>query len=122
MKKIVSKKLVLILGDQLDIASPVLKNIDIAVDAILMVESANEAQHVWSHKAKIALFLSAMRHFAKQLEKQGLPLIYIKQSAKTIAENLKVELVKGKFTHLTCVEPGEWRLKRRLKQWLLKLG
>jgi deoxyribodipyrimidine photolyase-related protein len=122
LKKIVSKKLVLILGDQLDIASPVLKNIDIAVDAILMVESANEAQHVWSHKAKIALFLSAMRHFAKQLEKQGLPLIYIKQSAKTIAENLKVELVKGKFTHLTCVEPGEWRLKKAIEAVASEIG
>ncbi|CAM3631240.1 cryptochrome/photolyase family protein [Polynucleobacter brandtiae] len=117
-----SKKLILILGDQLDIASPALKNIDIAVDAILMVESANEAQYVWSHKAKIALFVSAMRHFAKQLEQQGLSLIYIKQSTKTIAENLKVELVKGKFTHLICVEPGEWRLKQAIEAVASEVG
>ena len=62
------KKLVLVLGDQLDINSPVLKNLNPKTDRVVMIESADEAKYVWSHKAKIALFLSAMRHFAKQLE------------------------------------------------------
>jgi len=105
------KKLILILGDQLDINSPALKNIDPQVDQVVMIESANEAQHVWSHKAKIALFLSAMRHFAQHLNNLGLPLVYIQHSPKTIVEELRNQFIEGKFTHLVCVEPGEWRLK-----------
>lgn len=110
------KKLILILGDQLDINSPVLKNIDPKVDQVVMIESANEAQHVWSHKAKIALFLSAMRHFAQHLKNLGLPLAYIQHSPKTIAEELRNKFIEGKFTHLVCVEPGEWRLKVAIEE------
>jgi deoxyribodipyrimidine photolyase-related protein len=105
------KKLVLILGDQLDIHSPALKNIDSKMDQVIMIESANEAQHVWSHKAKIALFLSAMRHFAEHLKSLGLPLAYIQHSPKTIVEELRSKVIDGQFTHLICIEPGEWRLK-----------
>jgi deoxyribodipyrimidine photolyase-related protein len=110
------KKLVLVLGDQLDIDSPALKNIDPQLDQVVMIESANEAQHVWSHKAKIALFLSAMRHFAQHLNNLGLPLIYIQHSPKTIVEELRNNIIEGKFTHLVCVEPGEWRLKVAIEE------
>ncbi len=61
------KKLILILGDQLDINSAVLRSIDPSTDEVLMIESKNESTYVWSHKAKIAIFLSAMRHFAQML-------------------------------------------------------
>ena len=105
------KKLVLILGDQLDINSPVLKNLNPQADQVVMIESADEAQYVWSHKAKIALFLSAMRHFAKELEGLGIPLQYIKQSPKSIADTLREILKKDNCTHLVCLEPGEYRLK-----------
>ena len=116
------KRLVLILGDQLDIDSPALKNIDLQVDQVAMIESANEAQHVWSHKAKIALFLSAMRHFAEQLKHLGLPLVYIQHSPKTIAEELRDKIISGQFTHLICVEPGEWRLKRAIEELASELN
>jgi len=105
------KKLVLILGDQLDINSPVLKNLNPKADQVVMIESANEAEYVWSHKAKIVLFLSAMRHFAKQLEELGVPLQYIHQSPKSISDTLRDIIAKEKYTHLICLEPGEYRLK-----------
>ena len=62
------KRLVLILGDQLDLNNAALTGFDFETDQILMVESSVEAQYVWSHQAKIALFLSAMRHFAQTLK------------------------------------------------------
>lgn len=105
------KKLVLVLGDQLDINSPVLKNLNPKTDRVVMIESADEAKYVWSHKAKIALFLSAMRHFAKQLEELGVPLQYIKQSPKSIGDKLRAIIENEKCTHLVCLEPGEYRLK-----------
>ncbi|QWE26359.1 cryptochrome/photolyase family protein [Polynucleobacter sp. AP-Ainpum-60-G11] len=109
------KKLILILGDQLDVDSAALKDINPKTDEILMVESANEAQHVWSHKARIVLFLSAMRHFAEYLKSQGFSLTYVQHSPKSIVENLKSKIIKEKFTHLICVEPGEWRLKQLIE-------
>ena len=109
------KKLILILGDQLDVDSAALKDINLKADEVLMVESSNEAQHVWSHKARIALFLSAMRHFGEYLKDQGFALTYIQHSPKSIVEELKSKIIDGKFTHLVCVEPGEWRLKQSIE-------
>jgi len=62
------KRLILILGDQLTLDSPLLTHFDAATDEIIMIESQHESDYVWSHKAKIALFLSAMRHFAIALQ------------------------------------------------------
>ena len=61
------RNLVLILGDQLNPDNPALAGIDARNDRIVMIEAAGEATHVWTHKARIALFLSAMRHYAAEL-------------------------------------------------------
>lgn len=116
------KKLILILGDQLDVDSVALKEINPTTDEVLMVESVNEAKHVWSHKARIALFLSAMRHFAEYLKSQRFPLTYIERSPLTIVEELRSKIISGKFTHLVCVEPGEWRLKQLIEALALELN
>ncbi|MFN7666977.1 MAG: cryptochrome/photolyase family protein, partial [Burkholderiales bacterium] len=59
------KRLCLILGDQLALDAPLLASLKPGADALLMIEAGGEAQFVWSHQARIALFLSAMRHFAQ---------------------------------------------------------
>jgi deoxyribodipyrimidine photolyase-related protein len=105
------KRIILILGDQLDLQNAALRSFDHKTDEVLMIESAHESTYVWSHKAKIALFLSAMRHFAQNLIAQKFPLIYIKESDLTIQEALRKQLIEKSATHLVCVEPGEWRLK-----------
>lgn len=115
------KKLILILGDQLDLENAALKDLNPKTDEVLMVESAVEAQHVWSHKARIALFLSAMRHFAEHLKSLDIKLTYIEHSPKTIAEELRQKIKAGKFTHLVCVEPGEWRLKKAIEDLAAEL-
>ena len=109
------RRLILILGDQLDLQGAALRDFDCRTDEIIMIESANEAQHVWSHKAKIALFLSAMRHFAQALEERQYPLTYIKGATLPIAEVLREQLLNKKISHLVCVEPGEWRLKKAIE-------
>ena len=111
-----SKRLVLILGDQLDLQSAALRDFQRDTDEVIMIESANEAQYVWSHKAKIALFLSAMRHFSQNLIELKYPLIYIKESTKPIVESLRDELQRRNIKHLICVEPGEYRLKVAIEQ------
>jgi len=108
------KRLVLILGDQLDLKGSALRGFDRETDEILMVESTHEAQYVWTHKAKIALFLSAMRHFAKALEAEGYPLHYVKASSLSITEAVKAYLLEKDINYLVCTEPGEWRLKQAI--------
>ncbi|MEY3798854.1 MAG: hypothetical protein RLZZ406_155, partial [Pseudomonadota bacterium] len=87
-----------------------------------MIESIAEAQYVWSHKAKIALFLSAMRHFAAQLKKLKYPLTYIQSSPLSIVETLKEKMIQEGVTDLICVEPGEWRLKQEIEELARELS
>ena len=56
-----------VLGDQLDLDAAAFDGFDPALDAVWMAEVAGEATHVWSHRARIALFLAAMRHFRDAL-------------------------------------------------------
>lgn len=42
-----------------------------------MTEASGEATAVWSHRARIAVFLSAMRHFRDALQDACLPLTYL---------------------------------------------
>ncbi len=119
--KKVETRFILILGDQLDLQSAAIRDFDRQTDEIIMVESSNEAQYVWSHKAKIALFLSAMRHFAQALREQNYPLTYIQESPLTIVEVLRQEIIRKKVTHLVCVEPGEWRVRKALEALALDL-
>ena len=116
------KSLVLILGDQLDLNGAALRSFDLKTDEIVMIESIPEAQYVWSHKAKIALFLSAMRHFAIKLKKLNYPLTYIQSSPLSIVETLKEKIIKEQITNLICVEPGEWRLKQQIEELARELS
>jgi deoxyribodipyrimidine photolyase-related protein len=109
------KRLVLILGDQLDLKGAALKGFDLKTDQVIMIESIPEAQYVWSHKAKIALFLSAMRHFAQNLTELHYPLSYIQDSPLSIVETLREKMIQEGTTDLICVEPGEWRLKQQIE-------
>ena len=112
----------MILGDQLDLQSAALQNFNFETDEVIMIESVNEAQYVWSHKAKIALFLSAMRHFAKALKDLKYPLVYIKESSLSIADTLKEYLQQQGAQQLVCVEPGEYRLKVAIEKLTQELG
>lgn len=116
------KSLVLILGDQLDLNGAALRSFNLKTDEIVMIESIPEAQYVWSHKAKIALFLSAMRHFAIKLKELNYPLTYIQSSPLSIVETLKEKIIQEQITNLICVEPGEWRLKQQIEELARELS
>ncbi len=111
------RNLILILGDQLNADNPALDDFDPAQDHILMVEAPAEAQHVWSHKARIAVFLAAMRHYAHTLESRQWPLTYLRLGAHDFAT------LKQAWQHYVDVlqpqkiivcEPGEYRLQQDL--------
>ena len=71
-----TRHLILVLGDQLDLDAAAFDGFDAEQDAVWMAEAHEESTHVWSSKQRIALFLSAMRHFAQALRAAGRPLHY----------------------------------------------
>ena len=61
----------LILGDQLSPAIATLRDLDPEQDVVMLCEVAEEATYVPHHPKKIALILSAMRHFAATLRQSA---------------------------------------------------
>lgn len=111
------RNLILILGDQLNADNPALEDFDASQDKILMVEAPAEASHVWSHKARIALFLSAMRHFAHALHAQQWPLIYLKLGTHdfaTLKDAWQYYIETLKPQKILLCELGEYRLQQDL--------
>ncbi len=107
------RHLVLILGDQLNLDNPALEDFDPSLDRILMVEASAESTHVWSHKARIALFLSAMRHFAEELSARAWPLDYLKlgeHEFPTLQAAWESHITQYQPQKVVICEPGEYRL------------
>jgi deoxyribodipyrimidine photolyase-related protein len=116
------RNLVLILGDQLTLDSAALQNFDPAQDHVLMIEAPGECAQVWSHKARIALFLSAMRHFCNALHERRWPYTY---STLSDAKALKLLSFSELLAHylrglqpknIQVIEPGDWRIQTLLEQ------
>jgi len=114
------RNLIVVFGDQLDHQSAALQGFDPFRDLIWMAEVAGEANNVRSHKMRIALFLSAMRHFATELKAKGYPLEYRKLNARdnhgTLAKELNAAISKFGPERIVAVEPGEFRVEQMLKQ------
>jgi deoxyribodipyrimidine photolyase-related protein len=110
--------LVLVLGDQLDIHSSALADFDPARDRVLMIEAESEARHVWSHKARIAMFLAAMRHFAAWLGVQKFHVDYVRLNAEagSLTDILRQRLLQDRPQKLIVVEPGEYRLEQAIRE------
>ena len=116
---------VLILGDQLDARSSALEDFDPVRDRILMVEAPGEAAHVWSAKPRIAVFLAAMRHFARALESRGWPVDYLALGTHphaAIEAALADVLARDPPERVVAVEPGEWRLEQSIARVATEAG
>ena len=103
----------LVLGDQLTFDNPALARLDRGRDTVVMIEAAGEASHVWSHKARIALFLSAMRHFAEELRAAGYRVQYLELDTPgpdDFGARLGACLADLGTVSICVCEPGEWRM------------
>ena len=113
------RHLVIVLGDQLDAQSSALQGFDAAQDVVWMAEVAEESTHVWSAKQRIAMFLSAMRHFAQELRAQGLPLRYTRlddaDNTGTLHQELGKAITQLQPTALILTAPGDWRVLQNLR-------
>ena len=111
------RDLLLILGDQLDRDSALFSGADPQLDRIWMAEVWEESTHVWSHKARIALFLSAMRHFRDQLREAGWTVEYRELNADpaTLSGELVRSIEALQPRRVRVVEPGDYRVAQSLR-------
>ena len=114
-----TSKAVVVLGDQLDLNNPALLANPPESAHILMIESPCESTVVWVHKVRIALFLSAMRHFADALRKAGYTVHYRSLSdtgASSVVAEVGLVCRQHGYTSIDIAEPGEWRLEQDFLQ------
>ncbi len=115
----------MVLGDQLNRDAAAFDGFDPASDAVVMVEAVAESTHVWSHKARTALFLSAMRHFARDLEAGGVRVIYRQLDVcrdESLAAGWLAAIKACEPESLVCVEPGDLRVWQALNETAAKGG
>jgi deoxyribodipyrimidine photolyase-related protein len=113
------RRLVLVLGDQLDADAAAFDDFDAASDAVWMAEVVEESTHVWSSQPRIALFLAAMRHFAQALRERGLLVHYQRLDDAEAQPSLRVALSRAIQTlapqQLVMTAPGDWRVLQALR-------
>lgn len=109
------RNLVIVLGDQLDAGSAALTDFDPRTDRVWMAEVGEEATHVWSHKARITLFLAAMRHFKQGLQDAGWPVTYRQlgqHHCASLSEALSADVTVLQPEQIVMVHAGEHRVQR----------
>lgn len=117
------RNLVMVLGDQLDHQSAVWDDFDSEVDGVWMAECSEEISYVWSHKLRIAYFLSAMRHFRDELEGAGYEVCYHELTGDAASDRgtnfrdiLARDLGQLQPEHVIVVEPGDFRVREALQE------
>jgi len=110
-----------VLGDQLTRSLSALSDLDPEADVVLMVEVGDETSYVRHHPQKIALILSAMRHFAEDLREKGVTVEYVKLDDTDNTHSFSDELARAvrrlKPKRIVATEPGEWRVWEMMRDW-----
>ncbi len=113
------RRLVLVLGDQLDIGAGVLDGLDPNRDAVVMTEAREEATYLRQHKKRLVLFFAAMRHFAGALREKGLTVHYHRLDDEGGGDDPAETLADGAARHdaeeVHVTRPGDWRVLQALK-------
>jgi len=113
------RRLVIVLGDQLDRHSSAFDDFDATQDVVWMAEVHEESTHVWSAKQRIAVFLAAMRHFADALRQEGWRVDYTRLGETGEGTSLAGELLRAierlRPAQLLMCAPGDWRVWRAMR-------
>ena len=114
------RNLVLVLGDQLDEAAAAFNGFSMGQDVVWMAEVPREAEHVPSHKVRIAFFLAAMRHFRDRLRSRGYCVDYHEMTSTgghaSLPEALRDAVHRLKPLGLVVTECGAWRVEQDLRE------
>jgi deoxyribodipyrimidine photolyase-related protein len=85
------------------------------------MEVEEEGTYVPHHPKKIVFVLSAMRHFATQLEEDGFDVAYIRLDSEasrgSFTDTLKAFVEEREFERIVVTEPGEFRVRTAIDRW-----
>jgi deoxyribodipyrimidine photolyase-related protein len=109
-----------VLGDQVTRGVAALRDIAPG-DVVLLAEVRAECTYVPHHKQKIALVLSAMRHFAEALRAEGITVAYSRLDDAANTQSLAGEVARVAqrvgATRIVATHPGEWRVLQDMRGW-----
>ena len=112
------RRLVLVLGDQLDGESAAFDGFDPARDAILQMEVREEAEYIPQHKRRLAFFFAAMRHFRDEQRAKGRRVHYAElddpANRGAFADEIRRWADALAPESLVVLEPGDWRVRQTL--------
>jgi deoxyribodipyrimidine photolyase-related protein len=116
----------IVLGDQCSDRLSALEGLDAARDVVAMAEVRAECTYVRHHKQKIALVLSAMRHFAQRLGARGVRVAYSRLDDPDNTQTLSGEVARLArqvgATRIVATHPGEWRVLQDMQGWAAATG
>ena len=120
-----SKKLRLILGDQLNSNHSWFEKTDDSITYVIM-EIRSETDYATHHIQKIVGFFSAMRNFATELKQKNHQVIYFHlndvANLQAFDKNIQQVIDKEQFTHFEYQLPDEYRLDEVLKNFCQSLS
>lgn len=130
----VCRRLVFVFGDQLTDSTSAFEGFDDERDVILMAECDAETglgdaepKHAGrSHKQRIAVFFSAMRHFAIAQADKGRRIRYIRVNDPNNTHGFTGELERTlkqlSPDEIVVTRPGEWRVLDEVEAWEDRFG
>lgn len=113
------RNLVVVLGDQLDRQSSALDDFDSAVDRVWMAETPGDLAPVPSHKARIGLLLTAMRHYRDDIQNRGFNVIYRalgEHEFESLHDALRHDLNALRPQRVILTQPGEHRALAQVQE------
>jgi deoxyribodipyrimidine photolyase-related protein len=120
------KTLRLILGDQLSHDISALEGLNPASDTVSMMEVAKECTYAPHHVQKIVLALSAMRHFAAEMQEGGVKVDYLRLDDPANPGDLTGAVERAvklnQPDRIIVTESGEWRVKSMMESWRKRFG
>ena len=114
------RTLILLLGDQLSLDAPALRDADPDRDAVCMAEVAAEVERHPNHRQRVVLFFSAMRHLRDRLRERGFTVHYQSITDPDAAGSLPAFLARQIEAHapdrVALTEPGRYDLREALRR------
>ncbi len=121
-----TRRLLLVLGDQLSRSLASLREADRERDLVLMCEVHEETTYVRHHRKKIAFVLAAMRHFADVLRADGWRVEYRTLTETGETGSFTAEVERAVRLHMperiVVTAPGEWRVLEAMRAWQERCG
>ena len=121
-----TRRLIVVLGDQLTPQLSALSTADKKRDIVLMCEVWSEATVVRHHKKKIAFIFACMRYFAMELREQGWTVDYrsLEQTGSSSSFTSEVRRAVEYYTpkRVEVTTPGEWRVLQEMRGWQERFG